>query len=145
MVEPNGLNSAEESWHEIDFTVDSGASETVVSSDMLPSVPVVEGPASRRGVEYEVADGSRIPNEGEKQFEAHTQGGAVRTIRAQVCCVNKPLLSVRKIVEAGNRVEFGPGGAYIEDMETGQKMALHENQGMYTLKAWVRNVNASSF
>ena len=51
----------------------------------------------------------------------------------------------QKIVEAGNCVEFEPNGAFIEDMESGQKMALYLVGGMYTLKAWVRNVDASVF
>ena len=102
-------------------------------------MPVLVGAASRRGGEYEVADGSRIPNEGEKTFEAHAEGGAVRLIKAQVCGVNKPLLSVRKIVEAGNRVVFGPRGAHIEDCSTGETLELQSVGGMYVLKIWVKN------
>ena len=56
------------------------------------------------GAQYETADGSVIDNKGEKTFEAHTEDGAVSEITAQVCDVNKSLLSVSKIVEKG-----GPG------------------------------------
>ena len=66
--EINAVNEGE--WEEIELAVDSGASETVVNEDMLRSVQTQESAASRRGVEYEVANGIRIPNLGEKGFKA---------------------------------------------------------------------------
>ena len=48
--------------------VDSGASETVVNEDMIQSVETKEGKAYKNGVCYEVANGIRIPNLGEKRF-----------------------------------------------------------------------------
>jgi hypothetical protein len=106
---------------------------------MLSSVEVKEGEASRRGVQYEVANGVRIPNLGEKKFKGHTEEGMVRNLTAQVCEVNKALLSVRKVVQAGNKVVFDIDGSYIEDKNTGQKMWLKEENGMYMLRMWVKN------
>ena len=48
--------------------VDSGASEMVIGPDMLQSVDLRTGNTSKRGLEYEVADGSRIQNQGEKSL-----------------------------------------------------------------------------
>ena len=59
--------------------------------------------------------------------------------------VSKPLLSVRRIVEAGNKVEFGPEGAYIEDLQSGERIALQSVGGMYVLKAWARNAEDAGF
>ena len=84
------------------MAVDSGASETVVSEDMIGAVEVVEGEASRRGVKYEVATGVQIPNLGEKRFEAESEEGVRRSITAQVCDVNKALLSVHKVKKSRN-------------------------------------------
>ena len=68
-IVPDSLNSVtNDGWEEIEMTVDSGASETVVGEDMISAVATKEGQASRRGVVYEVANGVRIPNLGEKQF-----------------------------------------------------------------------------
>ena len=61
-----------------------------------------------------------------------------RNMTAQVCDVNKALLSVKKVVKAGNRVVFDEDGSYIEDKQTGEKMWMEENNGMYILKLWVR-------
>ena len=73
-IEPEGCNSLgkTEEWVRVEFAVDSGATETVMSETMLANVDTKEGAASQRGVLYEVANGVRIPNEGEKRFVAYT-------------------------------------------------------------------------
>ena len=90
----------------MELAVDNGATEPVVGEDMLLSVETVEGEAQRKGVQYEVASGSLIPNLGEKKFVAVTESGQRPTMTAQVCDVNKALLSVSKMVHAGNTVVF---------------------------------------
>lgn len=140
-INPQSMNSVEEhgEWEEIDMAVDSGATETVVGSDMLTSIETYQGEAAKRGVEYEVASGSTIPNLGEKKFVAVGEEGHMRRMRAQVCDVNKPLLSVHRMVQAGNRVVFDPVGSFVEDTVTGERMNLTEQGGMYMLKLWVKN------
>ena len=116
------------------MAVDSGASESVVSDEMITSVETVEGYAMRKGVRYEVADGTLIPNLGEKQFVAVGDGGVVRQMKAQVCDVNKALLSVHRVVQAGNRVAFSSQGGFVQDEGTGEKMPLEEKGGRRVLK-----------
>ena len=88
-VEPEGMNVvANSEWEEIELAVDSGASETVIGEDMLAGVETKEGLASRRGVQYEVANGVRIPNLGEKKFRGFTEEGLQRSMKAQVCEVS---------------------------------------------------------
>ena len=118
------------------MAVDSGATETVVGEDMLTSVQTVEGEAFKRGVEYEVACGTTIPNLGEKVFVAVAEEGQRRKMRAQVCAVNKALLSVSRMVQAGNHVVFDQKGSYVEDLHSGEKMYMYEKGGMYMLKMW---------
>ena len=65
-IEPEGLCViGEGEWECIELAVDSGATETVIGESMVSAVKTVEGPASRRGVVYEVANGETIPNLGE--------------------------------------------------------------------------------
>ena len=138
-IVPDSLNSVtNDGWEEIEMTVDSGASETVVGEEMIAAVATKEGQASRRGVVYEVANGVRIPNLGEKQFVGVSNEGISRHITAQVCEVNKGLLSVRRMVAAGNRVVFDSQGSYIEDPQTGEVMNLEERQGIYILRLWTK-------
>jgi len=138
---PEGLKSVEEvvpEWEGIEMAVDSGASESVVSEDMLTGVETVEGYAQKKGVQYEVADGTLIPNLGEKKFVAVSDAGVTRAMKAQVCDVNKALLSVHRVVQAGNRVVFAASGSYVQDETSGETMALTEKGGMYMLKLWVK-------
>ena len=138
-IEPNGINAvAEDEWVEIDVAVDSGATETVMAEDTLSGIiDITESLACKRGVMYEVADGTQIPNLGERKFLGVTEDGQGRGVVAQVCAVNKSLMSVSKIAGKGNRVVFDDAGSYIEDKTTGEKTWLQQSGGMYYLKMWV--------
>ena len=124
-------------WEELVMAVDSGASETVVNEEMLPTIETIEGVAYRQGVEYELASGETIPNQGEKVFTGESENCVARQLKAQVCAVNKALLSVSKVVSAGNRLVFDEE-SYIEDKATGERIWLTEKHGMYMLKMWVK-------
>ena len=56
----------------------------------------------------------------------------------QVCEVSKAVMSLHKIVQAGNRVVFEKEGSLIEDKVTGERMELREEGGMYMIKLWVQ-------
>ena len=139
-IEPEGLRPVSEQpeWEVLDLAVDSGASETVIPEEAVKSVRIKPSEASRRGVKYEVANGEQIPNLGEKAFNGITDSeGLTRGVTAQVCDVNKPLLSVNRLVQAGNTVVFSPSGSYVEDGHTHERMWLRESGGMFMLKLWV--------
>ena len=139
-IEPSNINNITEDglWEEIELAVDSGATESVVPPSMPESVPTVDGPASKRGVLYEVASGHQIPNEGEKRFSAITEEGTEKKMVLQVCDVSQGLLSVAKMMAAGNRVVFDPSGSFVESKTTGDRTWLKERGGMFIMKLWVR-------
>ena len=122
--------------------MDSGASVTVIDEDQVRAVTASN---ARPDVKYEVADGSQIPNLGEKAFGAVTDNGLFRNMSAQVADVNKALLSVSRIVKAGNRVVFDSDGSYIEHKTTGEWEPLEEKGGIYTLKVWVPRDQSTPF
>ncbi len=136
-VYPEGMDPVRQSdgWEQVKLYVDSGATEAVVGPDMLCSVKTVEGTASQMGVKYETANGVRILNLGEKKFVAVAEDGVARSITAQVCDVNKALLSVSRLAKQGYRVVFDTD-SFIEDKTTGEKMWLTEEGGMYALNLW---------
>ena len=95
-------------------------------------IDITEGPAFRRGADFVVANGSRIPNLGERKLIGYTEEGIANTITAQICVVNQTLMSVSKIVGCGNRVVFDDDGSYIEEKSTGTETWL-KYQGGYVL------------
>ena len=110
----------------------------MIGEDVLQTVKNIEGAAYKRCVKYMVANGVRIQNLGEQRFVGYSDDGQSREIAAQVCDVNKPLLSVSKIVNAGNRVVFDGDGGYIEDLQSGERIWIRPQGGMYHIKMWVQ-------
>ena len=53
--------------------------------------------------------------------------------------MNKALLSVHKVVKAGNRVVFDEQGSYIEARGSGERMWMTEDNGMYMLRLWIKS------
>ncbi len=136
------MDADEDEWEMIEFHVDSGATETVLNEAMLLCVATTPGFAMKQGIKYEVANGVRIDNLGEKNFKGMSKEGFFRSMTAQVCDVNKALLSVKKVTAAGNHVVFGSKeGSYIESNTTGERMWLEERGGMYILQLWVKKAD----
>ena len=131
--EPTGAicTVAEDEWVEIEVAIDSGATETVMAAEPLNGiVDITEGPALRRGVAYEVANGVEIPNLGERKLLGFTEEGGQRGITVQICAVNKTLMSVSKVAAQGNRVVFDDEGSYIEDKVSGERTCMQQVGGM---------------
>ena len=131
-------------WTLVEFTVDSGATETVMGLSQLSQVPLQKSSTSH-GARYEVANGAIIENQGERRFigvcfdcEGNARGIA-RRFTAQVCDVNKALLSVGRLEDAGYEVKFGGRGrSWIRDNLTGEKMMMDKRGHSYILELWVR-------
>lgn len=140
IIEPAGVNAVDvkDDWEEFKMPVDSGATETVMGEDMLTCTETKIGAAVKRDVEYGVANGVTILNLGEKTFAFQIAEGAERKITVQICDVNKGLLSVITMVNAGNTVVFSKNESFIEDDSTGERIGINEENGMYVLSMWVR-------
>ena len=138
----NGCSEEVEEWEELEFLVDSGASSTVVGKEEVRAVQASEPDSS---VHYRLADGSRIPNLGEKDFRAVTDEYRPLRLKAQVTEVDRPLLSVAQVVHMGGKVVFSPEASYIESkLKDGTtrrdnlEFRKHEGGfGLYMLKVWI--------
>ena len=132
------LNSAEEKeWKKLTITIDSGASETVIPSDECKNIPTMPSAGSMRKTEYEVASGHKIANEGQKVLNVLTNEYSGKKITMQVCKVNKALMSVSKICDAGNVVIFDKDWSYIMNKETCQRTTIDQAGGVYKIDVWV--------
>ena len=125
-----------EEWVELEFGVDSGASQSVLAPSDLPHIEAQQG--KHYGTKYEVASGEFIFNQGENNFVICTENGVERTLPVQVTDVNQPLLSVREMLEQNNRVVFDSDGSYILDKDTSEVIPLGDDGKMYLMKVWCR-------
>ena len=128
---------------EVVMAVDSGASATVIGGGH--QVKAVAATNPRPDIKYEVTDGTHIANMGEKSLGACIDAGPLLKLTAQVTEVNKALLSVSKILRAGNRLVFDSAGSYIEHKPSGEWTPLEERGGIYVLKMWVPREQKSPF
>ena len=76
-----------EGWTLIEAAIDSGAIDNVIPITMLPGVALHESPGSKRRPGFRVANGTKIPNLGQKVVKFQTQKGQGRQISFQVASV----------------------------------------------------------
>ena len=115
----------------IELTIDSGAAEHVVGPKDLPYIPVTP---ARKHVQYTMANGHKTSNRGEQQVMAVTDNGQEITFKAQVTDVHRPLMSVSRICDKGNRVVFESQGGYIESLHIGEKIHVRRDHNVYRLQ-----------
>ena len=119
------------------FTVDSGAADHVIPRGWIAFIHILESIGSRMGVTYIAANGSRINSEGEQRVPFMTREGSWMEIVFQVARVNKPLLSVSKLIDSDMRVVFDKSGSYIYNKLTGDIVRVKRERGVFVLEAFV--------
>ena len=136
-------------WEYIEFILDSGASTTVIPPHVGKAYDVLPSKASEAGVMYEIADGTEIPNLGEKLMPVVTAEGTWKGLRAQVADVSKALQSVRSLVRSGHVVVFGDGEdgseSYIVNKFTGECTAVKDDGVNYLLGLHIAPRSESGF
>jgi hypothetical protein len=119
------------------ITIDSGASENVISEKMAPQVKVQPSQGSREGVRYVTANGETMANKGEKHIQVKTSEGHKCMLNMQVTDVKKPLMSVARICDAGHEVVFRSNGGTITHTGTGQTTKFQRIDNVYRLKVGI--------
>ena len=133
-------------WEEFEGLLDSGASTNVASPVVGQGVEIRESVGSRTGHVYHTADGSKLPNLGEKVLHVQTENYDDFTMTMQMANVKKPLMSVSKVCDAGtgqNFVAFTAEGGYIWHADRGKYTSFRREGGVYPLKTWIRRPIAS--
>ena len=126
-----------EDMEELVITIDSGAVDTVGPKGIAESFELKENEASRNKKCYRAANNSRIEIYGEKRIYGMTNDGRNIGMDMQIADVKKPLGSVRKICEAGNRVVFDEAGSYIEHKVSGNRTPIAKEGSVYTVSMWI--------
>jgi hypothetical protein len=133
-VELNTVCDYKDEQEGLTITIDSGASENVISQDFARAVPVVPSVGSREGIQYVTANGSTMPNRGEKHVPVVTAEGHKCMLNMQVTDVKKPLMSVARICDAGHEVVFSTKGGIIRHTTTGQETRFDRVDNVYRLR-----------
>ena len=117
--------------------VDSGAAESVIPEKVADWIPLEASLGFQRGTTYTSASGQVIANLGARTVHGMTNENLEVSAVYQVCAVNKPLSSVRRITEAGNRVVFEQDGGYILNYETQSVTPIRMENGVYVWDLWI--------
>ena len=137
---------AEKKWAKLEAVVDSGAAESVAPAAMAPWVPARPSEGSKRGQCYMSANGAKLPNLGEKHFSMVTTEGNLAEATFQVAEVTRPLCSVTKICDRGNRVVFDSQGGFVENLATGVQTKFLRQNNVYVMEMYVEEpANTSGF
>jgi hypothetical protein len=118
------------------FTVDSGAADHVIPFGWIKFLEVLDSIGSRMGVTYIAASGTRIPNQGEQRVPFMTREGSWMEIVFQVAKINKPLLSVSKLIDGDMRVVFDKDRSYLYNKVTGDIVRIKRERGVFVLEAF---------
>jgi len=129
----------------IETLLDSGAAECVCGSGHFGDVKMESDPGRpKANTEYVTADGMRIPNLGEKRVHGTTTSGSPLNVKFQVTQVEKPLMAVSKLVDAGHTVQFNENGGQIVNSRSGRITEFRRKDGVYVLDMWVPATTASA-
>jgi hypothetical protein len=123
----------------IEVTLDSGAGVSCWPENLMKKIPM--GPKVR-GMRFRAANGTELKYYGTKKIRFHPSEGRRRGGEAmtEVCEMGfhvtdttKPLAAAMAMTRMGNRVvlEEGEGKSYIENLKTGDRVMLRENNGTY--------------
>ena len=71
--------------------------------------------------------------------------GSRSILTFQVAEVSRPLMSIARLCEMGNRVLFGASGGVILNLQTGDVTPFHKEEGVYTFELWIPLANEAPF
>ena len=89
---------------------------------------------SRAGLSYRSANGDPIRNLGQTTVQFENGNHRKCVMPFQLAEVERPLISVARLVDAGHRVYFGPTGGFIAHIATGRRLPLTRDGNAYTLE-----------
>ena len=88
---------------------------------------------SAAGQTYRAANGAAIRNYGQTTVEFRDSSRMKCGMHFQVADVEKPLVSVAKLVDGGNSVVFTPKGGYIQSLTSQRRIQLVRDGNVYVL------------
>ena len=115
-------------------TMNSGGAGHVMPETMFPRVKLQRKTSPKTFV---AANGEQIRGLGEKRIPLKTNEGIQRCITFRSASVVKPLMSMQKVVRAGNVVVLDERNPHIRSIRDRTTTKLDENSGVYTVDLWM--------
>ena len=126
-VPPRKVIKVKDNWVNISATLDTGLHPAEIFSRVTLD-------RTRTTKRFVAASGDRIKDLVEKTIPFKSVGG-VKKIRSAI--VVKPLISMRKVVQAGNVVVLNEKNPDIRNNRDGTVIRLDVNSGVYTTDVWM--------
>ena len=117
--------------------IDWGAVDTVMPPTVARFFPVEETERSKAGAGYLAANNSVIHHYGMRRMKGQSDNYRPMSMIAQVADVKSTLVSVHRLLEAGNRVHFEQGNCYVEHVTTKRRTDIIERNGAFEVGFWV--------
>jgi hypothetical protein len=133
----SGVSNLKGEWEVIKVTVDSGAVDTVTPPHTAKYFPILDTDASRKGLDYRAANGTKIKNHGARNVTGISSEFKEMNLIMNVADVKKTLASAYQIVAAGNKVILDIEHSYIVNKATGEKTAINIENGEFNFDLWV--------
>ena len=139
-VEVNSLEMETNSVGNVDskkriVAVDSGAAKSFMNETHAPSVPTRTLKGSITGAEHVNANGTTMPNLGEKILQVILNNGEACSLRMQITDVHRALLSVSRVSDSGHSAAFRKGGL----SNTRSRMGSSTSGGSMASTGWRLN------
>ena len=118
---------------EIELTLDSGCCEHVLDIVDVPGYAnfIVESTGSRRGQNFVVGNGERVPNEGQVMLNMENGDGIPLQSTFQVAEITRPLLSVGRVCDQGLNCVFKKDEALVCDADGNTVCRFARAGGLY--------------
>ena len=133
-LSPKKIVEVRDKWVKVRVTMDSGAAGHVMPETMFPRVKLERRTSPKKFV---AANGEQIKDLGEKNIPFKTNEGIQRCITFRSANVVKPLISMQKVVRAGNIVVLDEMNPHIRNTRDGTVIKLDVNNGVYTMDMWI--------
>ena len=124
-------------WERLRSVMDSGASITVVPPSVGKLYATEASPASRAGVQYQVANGDELPNLGQKFLPLVTSEGTTRGMLCQVADVTMALQSPRALHASGHMVVLNGPNSFVLNKISGEINVLEDDGVNYLMDTWI--------
>ena len=98
---------------------------------------------SKAGTGYLAANNSVINHHGMRRLKGQGDNYRPMSMVAQVADVKSTLVSVHRLLEAGNRVYFEQGNCYVEHVATRRRTNIIERNGAFEVGFWVPRAPAN--